>query len=154
MFPYIKGHRANQQYGVSPTYYDWSIAMAESSYGVKESSVQSMPDIERVQHWLSSFDEALRGLDASALEALFIEDAHWRDLLAFTWTITPSDGRKAVVDRLLSEQPRVQAHGFRIAEGRTGPRRLTRARRRSGRGHHALRNGRGPGTRRPAHADR
>ncbi|MBB5415795.1 flavin-containing monooxygenase [Paraburkholderia atlantica] len=127
MFPYIKGHRANQQYGVSPTYYDWSIAMAESSYGVKESSVQSMPDIERVQHWLSSFDEALRGLDASALEALFIEDAHWRDLLAFTWTITPSDGRKAVVDRLLSEQPRVQAHGFRIAEGRTGPRRLTRA---------------------------
>jgi putative flavoprotein involved in K+ transport len=101
--------------------------MNESSQDLKEARVQAMPDVERVQHWLSAFDEALRATDASALTNLFIEDAHWRDLLAFTWSVTPSDGREAVVARLLKQQARVQAHGFRIAEGRTAPRRLTRA---------------------------
>jgi putative flavoprotein involved in K+ transport len=79
-----------------------------------------------VEQWLSEFEEALRDGDRAALEQLFVEDAHWRDLFAVTWNLTPSDGREAIVATLLREQPRVQARGFRIAEGRTPPRRVKR----------------------------
>ena len=101
--------------------------MSEIHGGTTEARERSMPDVERVQEWLSRLDEGLRAGDAAALASLFIEDAHWRDLLAFTWSVTPSDGRSTLVARMLREQPRAQAHGFRLAEGRTPPRRLTRA---------------------------
>ena len=72
-------------------------------------------DEELVTRWLEALERGLASADRSALEALFAEDASWRDLFAFTWNLTPSVGRHAVVDRLLEEQPRVQASGFRIA---------------------------------------
>ena len=93
----------------------------------QQPKVDEKTNAERVRQWLTRIDEALGACDRASLEALFIEDAHWRDLLAFTWNVTPVDGRSAVVDRLLLEQPRVQARDFRIAEGRTAPRRVTRA---------------------------
>ena len=84
-------------------------------------------DAERVSNWLAAFEQALNRSDRAALEKLFVEDSHWRDLFIFTWTITPSNGRNEVVARLLESQPKVKARGFRIAEGRTPPRRVTRA---------------------------
>jgi cation diffusion facilitator CzcD-associated flavoprotein CzcO len=87
---------------------------------------RDLTDAEHVQRWLSEFEEALRACDRADLEALFVEDSHWRDLLAFTWTLTPSNSRGTVVSTLLREQPRVQARGFKIAEGRRAPRRVKR----------------------------
>src|SRR5437868_1403435 len=82
---------------------------------------------DHVEQWLSRFDQALNALDRRELEQLFIEDSHWRDLVAFTWTVTPSDSREAIVSTLLREQPRVKARGFRITKGRTPPRQVKRA---------------------------
>jgi glycine/D-amino acid oxidase-like deaminating enzyme len=79
-----------------------------------------------VADWLIGFNAALRSADRSALDALFVEDSHWRDLLALTWTITPHDGRRAIVDGILRAQPHTKAHSFRLATGRTAPRKVTR----------------------------
>ena len=37
------------------------------------------------QHWLASFEAALRAQDAAAAADLFQHDGLWRDVLAFTW---------------------------------------------------------------------
>lgn len=81
---------------------------------------------ELVSQWLAALNAALQAPDRHALAALFMEDSHWRDLMAFTWTITPHDGRAAVVEGLMRAQPQAKAHGFKIAKGRTPARRVKR----------------------------
>lgn len=80
-----------------------------------------------VAHWLTQFEQALLAGAESSLTALFAPDAHWRDLLAFTWSITPQQGAAAIAQSLAAHQRRTQAHGFAIAQGRTAPRRVQRA---------------------------
>jgi len=77
--------------------------------------------------WLDNFNAALGGADRVAIAALFAPDGHWRDLLAFTWSITPGRGADKIADAIAARQPQVGAHGFVIAEGRTEPRRVQRA---------------------------
>jgi putative flavoprotein involved in K+ transport len=95
---------------------------------IEHRNVQTLEisDAERVRQWLAEFEDALRAGDRAELEALFVENSHWRDLFAFTWNLTPSNSRAAIVARLLEEQPRVQARAFKIAEGRKPPRRVKR----------------------------
>lgn len=81
---------------------------------------------EHVAQWLSEFTSALRTNDRAALAGLFVDDSHWRDLLAFTWSITPFVGKSAIVDGLLRAQPRIRAHSFKVAGGRVAPRRIKR----------------------------
>jgi hypothetical protein len=100
--------------------------MQETTIESRDGRASRMSGAERVQEWLSEFEDALRAGDRTGLEALFIEESHWRDLFAFTWNLTPSNTREVIVSRLLREQPRVQARGFRIAEGHTPPRRVKR----------------------------
>lgn len=76
--------------------------------------------------WLEKFNRALAACDASALEGLFVDDAQWRDLLAFTWNISPHHNRAEIVRGLLAAQPRVRASDFRLTEGRTPPRTVRR----------------------------
>ena len=38
-----------------------------------------------VTNWLINFEEAINQNNADAASLLFVEDGHWRDLLAFTW---------------------------------------------------------------------
>jgi putative flavoprotein involved in K+ transport len=83
-------------------------------------------ETEHVTQWLAEFEDALQLGDRAALAAVFAQDCHWRDLLAFTWNITPHVGTAAIVDGLVAAQPRVQARNFRIAPGRTPPRRIKR----------------------------
>ncbi len=80
---------------------------------------------KRVNRWLTEFEKALAEGDAASLEALFLPDAHWRDLLAFSWQVMTVSGAKQVVDAL--KQHRVGASGFEIDRKRTPPRRVTRA---------------------------
>ena len=41
------------------------------------------------EHWLATFEAALATKDAEQIAALFHQDSHWRDVLAFTWHMTP-----------------------------------------------------------------
>jgi putative flavoprotein involved in K+ transport len=79
-----------------------------------------------VSRWLSAFDAALRAGDAAAVAALFEPDGHWRDLLAFTWHISPFRGAEAIGPAIVAAQKATQARGFRLAKGRTPPRRVRR----------------------------
>jgi putative flavoprotein involved in K+ transport len=83
-------------------------------------------DIDVVGRWLTSFEAALFAGKREDLAALFVDDAHWRDLFAFTWSITPSRTAGGLADRFIAEQPRVQASGFRLSATHVGPRRVRR----------------------------
>ena len=92
------------------------------------SAKESVSDIEISQRWLSSLDRALNARDKAAIAALFApDDCHWRDVLAFTWFITPHRGAQEIAAALVASQETTQARGFAIAEGRTPPRRIKRA---------------------------
>ena len=86
----------------------------------------AVTDVDHVERWLAAFEEALQLEDADGLAALFADDCHWRDLLAFTWNITPHGGREELIGSLLRHQPEVLAAHFRLANDRTPPRRVAR----------------------------
>ncbi|HYC44917.1 MAG TPA: NAD(P)/FAD-dependent oxidoreductase [Burkholderiales bacterium] len=91
----------------------------------EEAHVQSEKDL--VEQWLSRFDVALQSESRTSAAALFARDGHFRDLLAFTWSITPKQGAEDIAALIVSKQPATNARGFAIAEGRTPPRRVQRA---------------------------
>ena len=79
-----------------------------------------------VNQWLLAFERALDAADEDALAKLFVEDSHWRDVLAYTWHLTPRLGNRAIADGLLARQPVVKAHDFAVSEERTPPHMVTR----------------------------
>jgi putative flavoprotein involved in K+ transport len=79
-----------------------------------------------VQQWLGSLEAALRDMSTSAIAALFAPDSHWRDLLAFTWSLTPHSGPDQIAAAMARLQSVVRARGFAIAKNRTAPRRVRR----------------------------
>lgn len=98
--------------------------MNDVSAIVAERAAATLDDIAIA--WLSGFESALDAGDANALARLFQADAHWRDVLAFTWHITPHRGASEIADALVSGQAHAGAHAFRLAPGRTSPRRVRR----------------------------
>src|SRR3712207_4534151 len=80
-----------------------------------------------VEHWLGQLDIALQSESRAAVAHLFTPDGHWRDLLAFTWSITPRQGADDIAALMVSQQRAARAGGFAIAEDRTSPRRVQRA---------------------------
>jgi cation diffusion facilitator CzcD-associated flavoprotein CzcO len=78
------------------------------------------------EDWLAAFETALVSRDAAVIGALFHPDCHWRDILAFTWHLTPVEGRDNVATRLAAEQQRTGAHGFHLPPGRKPPRKVKR----------------------------
>ena len=97
---------------------------------VDEAVVAKVAPVENeasaVRHWLGSLETALRNGSRSAIAALFAPDSHWRDLLAFTWDITPHIGVDKIAPALSKAQTVTQAHGFALAKNRTPPRRTRR----------------------------
>jgi cation diffusion facilitator CzcD-associated flavoprotein CzcO len=84
-------------------------------------------DEAAVRQWLASFEAALKAGDQKALAGHFAADGHSRDLLAFTWSITPRQGADAIAALLLDKQGRAGAGNFTLAAGRTPPRKVQRA---------------------------
>ena len=80
-----------------------------------------------VEQWLDQFNVALHSGSQASVASLFAPDGHWRDLLAFTWYITPCQGAEDIAALMLAKQGTTSARGFAIAEGRTPPRRVQRA---------------------------
>src|SRR5580698_11340461 len=95
-----------------------------------EPSFLAFQAAERARHyaeaWLAAFETALVSRDAARIGALFHQDCHWRDVLAFTWHMTPVAGGDNVATRLAAEQVRTAAHGFNLPQGRRPPRDVKR----------------------------
>ncbi len=85
-------------------------------------------DSELAQQWLTSLEAALQAGNAGAVAALFTpDDCHWRDLLTFTWHITPYRGAKDIGAGMVLGQAMAKARGFALARHRIAPRRMQRA---------------------------
>ena len=78
------------------------------------------------QDWLSHFEKVLQSGKSNDLEDCFHSESHWRDLLAFTGTISPYGGAKEISLGLNSFQKIAQAHSFRIIDKHVQPRLVNR----------------------------
>ncbi|MBT2305232.1 NAD(P)/FAD-dependent oxidoreductase [Variovorax paradoxus] len=83
-------------------------------------------DAQIVEAWLANFELALRDRSAEQVSGLLANECHWRDMFAYTWDISPCEGKAAIVKQLLDHQHRVQGSRFEIAKGSTPPRRVKR----------------------------
>jgi len=79
-----------------------------------------------VEGWLSHFEAALTACDANKLSDCFTRDGNWRDVLAFTWHLTPFVGASEIAAGFVERQSSVLAHNFEINPERSEPRRVTR----------------------------
>ena len=86
-----------------------------------------LSEAQLVAQWLTRFDAALQSGSQANVMPLFAAESHWRDLLAFTWSITPSESASTISRLLAEKQHTVGAKGFVLAAGRTPPRRVQRA---------------------------
>ncbi len=77
--------------------------------------------------WLAEFAAALDGGEPGRLAALFAEECHWRDLLAFTWELHTVSGAEAIAARLQPCLAHMAPRAVRLDEGRTPPRVVQRA---------------------------
>ena len=100
-----------------------AISMMEQTVSMKVTH----NDIDHVTRWLAKFEAALTTGDKAALSELVAEDFHWRDLFALTWNITPRDGDDLALTALLATQEKTTLRNLRLAEGKSEPRRVTRA---------------------------
>jgi putative flavoprotein involved in K+ transport len=76
--------------------------------------------------WLATFEAALGQKDTAKIAALFHDDCHWRDVLAFTWHFLSEQGRDRIAARLAAEQGRTMPHAFHLPPGRKPPRKVRR----------------------------
>ena len=79
-----------------------------------------------VSAWLRNFEDALSSCNKAAIASLFEEEGNWRDVLAFTWHLTPKVGAIAIAEALVARQPAVKARAFGISPQRTRPRLVNR----------------------------
>ncbi len=80
-----------------------------------------------VGQWLAQLDAALQSENRTSVASLFAADGHWRDLLAFTWSITPSERADTIAALMVARQADTKARGFAVAKRRLPPRRVQRA---------------------------
>jgi hypothetical protein len=85
-------------------------------------AASSAEALAATNRWLGRFEAALRSHDVAELAALFAAECHYRDLLAFSWTIRPAQGAEAIAGFLAGGQPTILARDFTLAEDRTPPR--------------------------------
>jgi len=64
--------------------------------------------------WLDSFAAAVRDGSASGLSDLFLEEASWRDFMAFPWDFHHAVGRDETVSRLLELSKLWEPTGFTV----------------------------------------
>lgn len=79
------------------------------------------------QHWLAAFADALGSGDRGRIAALFADECHWRDILAFHWDLHTFSGAAAIADRLTPTIASRAPHSVQLAADRTPPRVVTRA---------------------------
>ena len=80
-----------------------------------------------VEAWLRQFNAALAAGDGAAVQALFRDDGHWRDIVALTWSIGTVSGADAVAAALLAAAQGQGARDFAVDRERFPPRQVERA---------------------------
>lgn len=73
---------------------------------------------EAASAWLVDFERSLNERNASGLEHLFLSDAWWRDLLAFTWDLRSFQRPSVIASALLSASGRTRPSAFRVTKTR------------------------------------
>ena len=86
----------------------------------------------QIDEWLINFNQAIsskanKEIAIELLDQLFLDDCHWRDLLALTWKIQTLSGKKHVINKIYDSALNVQAKGFLVDKNRVQPRKVTRA---------------------------
>src|SRR5688572_16008076 len=76
------------------------------------------PARDAAGRWLADFGAALEGRDTAAVEALFLPDGWWRDLLAFTWDLRTFHGTGAIVGAFDATLKVACPSGFALTEGK------------------------------------
>jgi putative flavoprotein involved in K+ transport len=71
---------------------------------------------DRVDGWLSDFEQALAAGDADRVGGLFAVTSFWRDLIAFTWNLTTVENRDGVADLVRASAEAAGARGFHLTE--------------------------------------
>ena len=79
------------------------------------------------QNWLDDFAATLASRDRAGLAALFTEDCHWRDILAFDWDLRTISGAASIAERMASHVAKVAPRDLQLAGDRAPPRVVTRA---------------------------
>ena len=102
------------------------LASTEGSGAMPGSDVATGAVQERFAAWLVEFGDALTDRDADRLRGLFLDDSHWKDMLAFGWSYRTDTGGPAIADRLVEVWPVAGAGGVRTGAGRTEPREVRR----------------------------
>lgn len=77
--------------------------------------------------WLSRLDQALVDGDVAAVGDLFLQDADWRDVVAFTWDTRTFLGRETISTEFVKRASDTQAREFLIENLLTPPRMVDRA---------------------------
>lgn len=86
-----------------------------------------LPLADIAASWLSEFNTALTDKDSQAATALFIEDCHWRDILAFGWRLETVSGREAIAGKLDRTLASTEPSNFHLSGEHAVPRTVTRA---------------------------
>ena len=82
-------------------------------------SIKAVDDVdahETVSVWLSAFGEAISSGDEAQVACLFEQHSHWRDVLAFTWHLTPCLGANEIAKGFVARQSAVKAQGFGLSD--------------------------------------
>lgn len=77
-----------------------------------------MPDPEpdqQLNDWLTAFSEATSRHDIDGVVRLFVPDAFWRDLAAFTWNVITVESQDAIGDMLRACLARTAPHAWQVA---------------------------------------
>ena len=70
---------------------------------------------QELNHWLTAFDGALSHRDVDAAVSLFLPDAYWRDLVAFTWNVLTAEGHEAIREMLEACLARTGPNSWQVA---------------------------------------
>lgn len=90
-------------------------------------SINAHDCLDIASGWLAKFDREIRSGNVEGLAALLGDDAHWRDLLAFTWHTGSISGRDNISAKLIELAEDKKPEGFAVDPNRTAPRWVTRA---------------------------
>jgi len=79
-----------------------------------------------IASWLDDLERAVSQRDAKSLADLFVEDAYWRDMIAFTWDLCWVAGDEVIAEAMLEDVDRVDPARWRIADAMSAPRSVVR----------------------------
>lgn len=90
-------------------------------------SISARECLDIASRWFADFDREISAGNQEGLSALLGDDAHWRDLLVFTWHTGSISGRDTISAKLIELSQDKKPEGFAVDPNRTPPRWVTRA---------------------------